>query len=136
MYDATLDRANLVLLGGWRGARSDRAGVPVGRVAVGARMKRLLYTLILMTALWDSAISATIQWSQDGRSCLYKETALHERGFIGCYEKAGTITLQLGGAQTDGNFRPRSGDVYILVSNGVTTRAPLVGRPVYLPVIR
>jgi hypothetical protein len=64
------------------------------------------------TARWDSSISATIQWTQSGRGCLYKETALHERGFIGCYEKAGTITILLGGPQTDGAYRPLAGDVY------------------------
>lgn len=87
-----------------------------------------------VSALWDSAISATIQWTQQVRGCLYKETALHTRGFIGCYERDMiTITITLGGSPTDGNDRPLPGDVYILVTDGVTYRAPLVGRPQYLP---
>jgi hypothetical protein len=91
---------------------------------------------VYFTAQWDSAISATIQWQQSSRACLYKETALHERGFIGCYGKVGTITIVLGGPQTDGAYRPMAGDVYILVMGGRQYRAPLIGRPVYLSVVR
>lgn len=95
-------------------------------------MKQFLITLALMTALWDSAISATLIWQSPTRACLSSS-----RAFIGCYD-AGRVTVRLGGAQTDGAFRPVPGERYFLTDGAgrVLQSARLVGRPVYLPIIR
>lgn len=85
------------------------------------------------SARWDSKDSATIQWTQPGRACLSVAHADGSGVFIGCYNRVGTITLALGGPQTDGAYRPRSGDVYCVAGVGC---APLIGRPVYLTAVR
>lgn len=89
------------------------------------------------TARWDSATSATVQWTQRGRACL---SVVHANGSgvaIGCFDKVGTITIQLGHAgPLDGAYRPIAGDVYILQADGLIARAPLIGRPQYLPAFR
>jgi hypothetical protein len=89
------------------------------------------------TALWDSDHGTTIQWTQAGRGCLSVEHATGERAFVGCYERTGTITIELGHVgPLDGTLRPAAGDVFILQTQGQTYRAPLRGRAVYLPVFR
>jgi hypothetical protein len=83
------------------------------------------------SAQWDSATAATVQWTATGRSCLYKNQT-----FLGCYERTGTITLPIGhNGPIDGAFRPAAGDVFVLTIGDQTYRAPLRGRPQYLPVI-
>lgn len=90
---------------------------------------------VAFTAQWDTATSATVQWTQTARGCLYRESAIGEQVFIGCYARfPATIVVTLGGPQTDAAFRPTTGDVYVLQMDGVTYRAPLVARPVYFPV--
>lgn len=87
------------------------------------------------SARWDSATSATIQWTQAQRGCLYRLSASGERGFVGCYERTNaTITITLGHVgPLSGDLRPMAGDVYILVTDGQQFRAPLIGRAQYLP---
>jgi hypothetical protein len=89
------------------------------------------------TARWDSDHSATVQWTETGRACL---SVLHAGGggvFIGCDDRVGMIRLELGGVgPLDAAYRPQHDDTYVLVINGVTWRAPLVGRPQYLPLVR
>jgi hypothetical protein len=89
------------------------------------------------SARWDMATSATLQWTQAGRGCIARESAIGERVFIGCYERTGTITITLGHAgPLSGDLRPASGDTYVLTTGGQTYRAPLRGRDVYLPAFR
>lgn len=90
------------------------------------------------TARWDSATSATIQWTQAQRGCLYRLSAIGERGFVGCYDKLNaTITITLGHVgPLSGDLRPMPGDVYILVTNGQQERAPLIGRAQFLAAVR
>lgn len=83
------------------------------------------------SARWDSATSATIAWSTPGRACLSVTHATGQRVFIGCYEGAAVVTL--GGPQTDGAYRPMSGDVYCMAGVGC---APLIGRAQYLAAVR
>lgn len=87
------------------------------------------------TALWDTATSATVQWTQVDRGCLYRESLIGERVFIGCYERFNaTITLTFGHVgPLSGDQRPTAGDVYVLITGGATYRAPLTGRLVYMP---
>jgi hypothetical protein len=104
-------------------------------------MHALLLFLALLnphfTAQWDSAHSATLQWSQQGRGCVAVEHLNGERAFIGCYEKTGTITITLGHAgPLSGDLRPAPGDVYVLSTGGQVVRAPIRGRQVYLAVWR
>lgn len=91
-----------------------------------------------LSARWDTATSATIQWTQVQRGCLYRLSASGERGFVGCYERTNaTITITLGHVgPLSGDLRPMAGDVYKLVMDGVVYSAPLVGRNIYLPVMR
>jgi len=89
-----------------------------------------------LTALWDSATSATIQWTQTARGCLERQPRDGAAVWIGCYERfPATIIVTLGHVgPLSGDLRPTSGDVYVLQVDGATYRAPLVGRPVYLPI--
>lgn len=110
-------------------------------------MIRRLAILILLLALpgqdprlsarWDTASSATVQWTQQGRACL---SVVHINGSgvaIGCFDKVATITLQLGHVgPLDGAYRPMAGDVYVLQEGGLIARAPLIGRPQYLAAFR
>jgi hypothetical protein len=88
------------------------------------------------TARWDSATSATVQWTQAQRGCLYRLSASSEWAFIGCYERPATYTIELGHAgPIDASARPTSGDVFVLITGGAQYRAPLIGRPQYLPIV-
>jgi hypothetical protein len=104
-------------------------------------MRALLLFLALLdphfTAQWDSASSATLQWSQAARGCVAVEHLNGERAFIGCYERPdATITITLGHAgPLSGDLRPAPGDVYVLSTQGQVVRAPIRGRQVYLPVV-
>lgn len=90
------------------------------------------------TARWDTSTSATLQWTQAQRGCVAVEHATGERAFIGCYERPGaTITITLGhSGALSGDLRPAAGDVYVLSTGGQVWCAPLMGRPVYMPVWR
>lgn len=90
--------------------------------------------LILFTAFWLTASSAVISWSEPGRACLYKEPAIGQVVFIGCYD--GPQRVLLGGPQTDAAYRPAGGDVYVLDRAEGAETAPLIARPVYLGVVR
>ena len=79
-------------------------------------------TILLFLALWDGPGRATVAWESTGRSCLFKE-GVQGRVFLGCWD--GPQKRQFGGPGTDGRFRPYAGDVYILQSGGVVSRAPL-----------
>jgi len=87
------------------------------------------------TAYWATSTSARISWQQQSRACLYREPASSTSVFIGCYDGAGPAIVHLGGPLTDGNFRPRAGDVYRVVVDGVTWHVALRG-VVLLPVMR
>lgn len=90
-----------------------------------------------LTAYWVGLGAAELTWSQTARGCLYRQSAIGEHIFIGCYERyPATIRIELGGPATDGNYRPTVGDVYVLQTAGQTYRALLAGRPVYLPAFR
>lgn len=91
-----------------------------------------------LSAVWDSATSATVQWTQQQRGCLYRQPENGPGVFIGCYEKPNaTITITLGHVgPLSGDLRPTTGDAYVLMTNGTQYRAPLIGRAVYLPVFR
>lgn len=86
-------------------------------------------------AYWSSSISVTIRWEQQSRACLYREPAIGASVFIGCYDGSGRAVVRLGGSQTDGAYRPRVGDVYRIVIDGVVWRVALRGA-VRLPLIR
>ncbi len=88
-----------------------------------------------LTAQWDSATSATIQWTQTARGCLERQPKEGAAVFIGCYERLNaTIIVTLGHVgPLSGDLRPTAGDVYKLTINGQVFSAPLIGRPVYLP---
>lgn len=90
-----------------------------------------------LSARWDSDHSATVQWTQSGRACLSRQPISAPGVFIGCYDRQATITLTFGheGPQ-DAAYAPMPGDIYILVTNGQTYRAPLIGRAQYLAVFR
>lgn len=87
------------------------------------------------TAYWSSSISAQISWTQQQRGCLYREPEIGADVFIGCYEGAGPAVVHLGGPQTDGMHRPRAGDAFRVVVDGVTWRVALRG-VVLLPLAR
>lgn len=93
---------------------------------------------VYFSARWDTATSATLQWTQAARGCLSVEHATGERAFIGCYERwPATLIITLGHAgPMSGNLRPAAGDVFVLQTGGQTYRASLRGRDVYLPVMR
>lgn len=78
------------------------------------------------TATWDRPGVATIRWLQTERGCLYRESAIGERVFAGCFEGAGTVSVTFGRVgPLSGDLRPTAGDVWILDSGGVTQRATL-----------
>jgi hypothetical protein len=90
-----------------------------------------------LIAQWDSATSATIQWTQVARGCLSVAHRTGERVFLLCSERyPATIVIALGHGPTDGTARPQAGDVYILETNSEVWRASLRGRAVYLGVVR
>lgn len=103
-------------------------------------LARIVLLLLLLTppptftAVWDSNSAATISWTAPTHACLSVLHATGERAFIGCWE--GGARIQLGRAPTDGTARPSSGDIYVLQVGGGVYRAPLVGRPVYVALIR
>lgn len=89
---------------------------------------------VYFSARWDSATSATIQWTQQQRGCLSVLHATGEQVFIGCYERApATFFIELDHGSTDGTARPQAGDVYILDTGGEIYRAPLRARAQYFP---
>ena len=103
-------------------------------------MIRFLIALILFLAPPDphlqaqgnSLDSATISWTQQSRGCLYRNTT-----FISCYERPGSYVETFGAVgPLDAAYRPTAGDVYTLWTPEGVERAPLVARPVYLPVWR
>jgi hypothetical protein len=82
------------------------------------------------TARLDSKNSATIQWNQQSRGCLWAAPNV----FVGCYDGARHVVVTLGHkGPLDGELRPMPGVVYILEVDGVVRRAPL-RRGVYFPV--
>ena len=110
-------------------------------------MIRLLIILLLLfqsappdpqlRAWWDGPGAATIAWTQQARGCLSVQHATNERTFISCYEKPGSYRIALGHVgPLSGDLRPAAGDAYCLVQGAVVTCAPLVARPLYLPVFR
>lgn len=108
-------------------------------------MRILLLLLALLqppdphfTARWDTATSATIQWTQQQRGCLWREPQEGAAVFVNCYERyPATILVELGHAgPMDGALRPMAGDSYLLVTGGQSYRAPLRARDVFFPVWR
>lgn len=78
------------------------------------------------SARWDAPGVATFRWSQVERGCLYRESAIGEHVFAGCYEGTGAVSVTFGRVgPLSGDLRPTAGDVWVLDSDGVTTRAPL-----------
>lgn len=105
----------------------------------------LIFALLLpptppayLSARWDSSTSATVQWQQTARGCLYRESAIGQQVFVGCYEKfPATIIVEFGHeGPLSGDLRPTAGDVYILWTDNHAYRAPLLGRPLYFPAFR
>ena len=80
-------------------------------------------TILLFLALWDGPGRATVAWESTGRSCLYKQ-GVEGNVFLGCWDGPARVTFG-GSSNTDGRYRPTAGDVYILQSGGVVSRAPL-----------
>lgn len=77
----------------------------------------------------DSPGTATIQWNQQARGCLWEAPST----FVGCYEGARHVVVTLGHqGPLDGALRPKEGTVYILRVDGVVYRAT-VRRAVYFP---
>lgn len=95
----------------------------------------MLLILSLFLALWDGTDKATVTFHLTSRACLYRQSAIGEKVFISCYEKPGSYRIQFGHGLTDGNYRPRAGDVYVLVSASSVLRTPLRGRDVYMSLV-
>jgi hypothetical protein len=97
-------------------------------------MPILIVLLALLTppqARWDTPTSATIQWTQTARACLWAGTT-----FVGCYDGAGERKISLGKVgPTDGRVRPGASTVYKLVVDGVVWDVPLRS-VVHFPVFR
>lgn len=93
---------------------------------------------IYFSAYWDGSASATVSWHQTARGCLYRESAIGEQVFIGCYERLNaTLIVTFGhSGPLSGDLRPMPGDVFVLVTNGTTARARLIGRAQYLAAFR
>ena len=90
-----------------------------------------------LRAQWDSTTSATVSWTQQTRGCLEVAHQTGEIAFVSCYERPGSYQIELGHiGPLSGDLRPQAHDVYVLVTNGQTYRARLVGRMQYLAVIR
>jgi hypothetical protein len=90
-----------------------------------------------LRARWDTATSATIEWTQATRGCLSVIHATNERAFISCYEQPGSYVIELGHVgPLSGDLRPAAGDVYRLETGGIVYHAPLIARPIYMPVHR
>jgi hypothetical protein len=90
-----------------------------------------------LRARWDSATSATITWTQAARGCLSVTHATNEHTFIDCYEQPGSYRIEFGHVgPLSGDLRPTGGDIYRLETGGQVYRAPLIARPVYMPVHR
>lgn len=106
-------------------------------------MSRLIAIFLLLllqpappfTARWDAPGRATLRWEQTDHTCLYRESAIGERVFVGCWEGSGRAALSLGGPQTDGSYRPAAGDVFVLDGPEGVRRATLRG-VVYFPLMR
>lgn len=105
----------------------------------------LLFLLLLpqpapdphLIARWDSTTSATVSWHQTARGCLYRESAIGETVFVGCYDQPGDYRVTFGHqGPLSGDLRPQSHDIYRLVTGGHTYPAALVGRALYFPVFR
>lgn len=104
---------------------------------------RLLYLIFLLLAppnlqaRWDTATSATISFVTTSRACLSVIHATGQRVSDTCYEKPGAYFIEFGNhGPLSGDLRPMPGDVWEVVIGGHVYSAPLVARPVYLPVIR
>lgn len=92
---------------------------------------RVIMILALFAAFWDGPSAATITYT--GSGCLFRQPREGAAVLVAC----GAGPVKLGGPLTDGMFRPVAGDVYFLTEGGaVVARAPLVGRPQYMPVWR
>ena len=97
-------------------------------------MRVLLLLLALLSqpsfvARLDTKTSATVQWNQQARGCLWAAP----RAFVGCYEGNGHVVVTLGHqGPLSGDLRPAAGTVYILEVDGVTYRAP-ARRALYFP---
>lgn len=80
------------------------------------------------TAHWDAPGRATLRWSQSSRSCLYRESVIGERAFIGCFDGSGAAVLALGDTgPLDAAYRPTAGDVFVLDGPEGVRRARLRG---------
>jgi hypothetical protein len=80
-----------------------------------------------LTATWERPGVARVSWH--GAGCLF-----HNRTLYRCYD--GGRTLLIGGAQTDGAYRPRVGSIYTLQRpDGTIEQAQLRG-VVYVAVWR
>ena len=85
-----------------------------------------------LTALWDTDHSATVSWHQETRGCLYRN-----RVFLSCFERPGSYVETFGAAgPLDAAYRPAAGDVYSLWTPEGVYHTQLIGRAVFLPVIR
>lgn len=103
-------------------------------------MITILIALLLanpqLTAVWTGPGSATIQWEQAARGCLYRVPSEGSAVFVGCYDGAGQVNVSLGATGgTDAAYRPRAGDVYLVQIDGQRYRAPLLMRDVRLAVV-
>ena len=79
-----------------------------------------------LRARFDTPTSATVQWSQQQRACLYVTHQTGAQAFVGCWEGAGAVTVELGHeGPLSGDVRPAIGDVYRASIDGATYRAPL-----------
>jgi hypothetical protein len=100
----------------------------------------ILLASFLLTARWSSATSATITWTQEHTMCLYRTPRAGATVLIGCYDGAGRVTVRLGAdPQQDAAYHPQYGDAYTIISlagSVGTETAPLLVRPLFLPVVR
>ena len=99
-------------------------------------MRAILILFLLfaphLTAYWNYDRSATISWHQETRGCLYRNTT-----FIACYEQAGDYAITFGRVgPLDAAYRPAAHDTYTIWTPDGIERAPLAGRPMYLPLIK
>lgn len=79
-----------------------------------------------LRARFDTPTSATVQWTQQARGCLYVTHITGAQVFIGCYAGGGPVKVGLGHqGPMSGDVRPTVGDVYVAHIDGVTYRTPL-----------
>jgi len=77
-------------------------------------------------ARFDSPTAATIQWTQQQRADLYVTHASGAQAYIGHYDGAGLVTVELGHqGPTDATVQVQPGDVYVAEIDGATYRARL-----------